>query len=109
MSATSQRSSLSSAAHGRAGRMKSVNIAGQQDSEGGWIPISFSQGQYLQIDLGKEMKITAVETQGADGHDYWVKSYGLQFSVHGHSWSTSSQVCKDRCFRVPFYRKLTMH
>ena len=88
MSASSQRSSLSGATHGRAG-----NYPEKSRSEGGWIPSSFSQSQYLQIDLRKEMKITAVETQGADGPNYWVVSYKVQFSRDGRSWSTSSQVC----------------
>lgn len=92
MSASSQRSSLSGATHGRAD-----NYPEASRSEGGWIPSSFSQSQYLQIDLREEMKITAVETQGADGPFYWVKSYKVQFSRDGRSWSTLSQVNQDEC------------
>ena len=47
----------------------------------GWIPSSFSQSQYPQVDIGKKVKITAVETQEADQHNYWVKTYQVQFSV----------------------------
>ena len=92
MSASSARSSLSSAKHARANGIKVSNTKGIPDSDGGWIPSSFNQGQHLQIDLGKKMKVTAVETQGADGHNYWVTSYQVQFSQDGNSWSTLSQV-----------------
>ena len=95
MSATSQKSPLSDAKDGRIGRRKTINVRGETDSEGGWIPSSFSQGQYLQVDIGKKVKITAVETQGADQHNYWVKTYQVQFSVNGDSWTTVSQVCRD--------------
>ena len=92
MSASSARSSLSDAKHGRANGVKVSNVRGMSDSEGGWIPSSFNQQQYLQIDLGNKMKITAVETQGANGHDYWVTSYRVQYSQNGQSWTTLSQV-----------------
>ena len=95
MSATSQKSPLSGAKDGRIGRRKTINVRGETDSEGGWIPSLFSQSQYLQVDIGKKVKITAVETQGADQHNYWVKSYQVQFSVNGDSWTTVSQVCRD--------------
>jgi hypothetical protein len=92
MTASSQRSSLSSAQHGRANGRKASNVSGLPDSDGGWIPRHSNQNQYLQIDLGSKMKVTAVETQGADGHDYWVQSYKIQTSYSGSSWSTLSEV-----------------
>ena len=92
MSASSARSSLSTAKHGRANGRKVSNVDGMPDSDGGWIPNSFNHDQYLQIDLGTKMKVTAVETQGADGHSYWVTSYQVQFSEDGSSFSTLQQV-----------------
>ena len=100
MSATSQKSQLSGAKHARIGRRKTINVQGETDSEGGWIPSSSSHSQHLQIDIGRKVKITAVETQGADQtkgdqRDYWVKTYQLQYSVDGGSWSTVPQVCRE--------------
>ena len=95
MSATSQKSQLSGAKHARIGRRKTINVQGETDSEGGWIPSSSSHSQHLQIDIGRKVKITAVETQGADRHDYWVKTYQLQYSVDGGSWSSVPQVCRE--------------
>lgn len=96
MSASSARSSFSSAKHARANGVKARNIKGVPDSDGGWIPSSFNHGQYLQIDLGMEKKITAVETQGADGHDYWVKTYQVQHSNDGNTWITLHQVNNEK-------------
>ena len=100
MSATSQKSQLSGAKHARIGRRKTINVQGETDSEGGWIPSSSSHSQHLQIDIGRKVKITAVETQGADQtkgdqRNYWVKTYQLQYSVDGGSWSTIRQVCRE--------------
>ena len=92
MTASSQRSSLSGAKHARANARKVSSVQGMPDSDGGWIPSASNQNQHLQIDLGAKMKVTAVETQGADGHDYWVTSYRVQTSESGSSWLTLSEV-----------------
>lgn len=90
--ASSARNSHSGAKDGRANRRKIRNVDGLPDSDGGWIPSSFNRNQYLQIDLGRIMKVTGVETQGADGQSYWVQSYKIQHSSNGQTWSTLPQV-----------------
>lgn len=42
--------------------------------------------QWLQIDLGKRMEVTAVATQGGYGSSDWVSSYLLMFSDGGRNW-----------------------
>ena len=90
--ATSERSHLSGAKHARANTRKLSNVRGMPDSDGGWIPSSFTHGQFLRVDFGKKMKVSAVETQGADGHNYWVTQYHLEYSQNGHSWTKYPQV-----------------
>ncbi|XP_078348103.1 sushi, von Willebrand factor type A, EGF and pentraxin domain-containing protein 1-like isoform X1 [Oculina patagonica] len=41
-----------------------------------WCP---SQKIYLQIDLGKDYKLTAIATQGGEGRKTWVKMYRISF------------------------------
>ena len=54
--------------------------------------------EWLQIDLGERMEVTAVATQGGYGSSDWVTSYLLMFSDGGRSWKQyrrdeSSRVC----------------
>lgn len=92
LSSSSSMNVYSGAKEARTNRRKIRNVDGMPDSDGGWIPNAFNQYQYLQIDLGKTVKVTGVETQGADGQSYWVQSYKLLHSENGNHWSTLVQV-----------------
>lgn len=46
-------------------------------------PISEVVADYLQIDLGRELEVNAVATQGAESRPAWVSQYQLAFSNDG--------------------------
>ena len=50
---------------------------------GAWIPKTQDMGQWIQVDLGKYTKITAIATQGRQDSAQWVKSYSISYSVNG--------------------------
>lgn len=69
--------------------------------EGGWSPecalasstavVAGQQSggctsQYLQVDLGRELEINAVATQGASSRPTWVTQYDMSFSNDGIHW-----------------------
>uniref|UniRef100_A0A8C5LGK2 Contactin-associated protein-like 5 n=1 Tax=Jaculus jaculus TaxID=51337 RepID=A0A8C5LGK2_JACJA len=58
---------------------------------GGWSPADSNAQQWLQMDLGNRMEITAVATQGRYGSSDWVTSYGLMFSDTGRNWKQYKQ------------------
>ncbi|TEA38475.1 hypothetical protein DBR06_SOUSAS110373, partial [Sousa chinensis] len=58
---------------------------------GGWSPLVSNKYQWLQIDLGERMEITAVATQGGYGSSNWVTSYLLMFSDSGRNWKQYRQ------------------
>ncbi|XP_034369001.1 contactin-associated protein like 5-2 isoform X2 [Arvicanthis niloticus] len=58
---------------------------------GGWSPADSSAHQWLQLDLGSRVEITAVATQGRYGSSDWVTSYRLMFSDTGHNWQQYMQ------------------
>ncbi|XP_059136413.1 contactin-associated protein like 5-1-like isoform X3 [Peromyscus eremicus] len=58
---------------------------------GGWSPADSSAQQWLQMDLGSRVEITAVATQGRYGSSDWVTSYRLMFSDTGHNWQQYKQ------------------
>ncbi|XP_058520148.1 contactin-associated protein-like 5 [Ochotona princeps] len=58
---------------------------------GGWSPANSSAQQWLQMDLGNRVEITAVATQGRYGSSDWVTSYSLMFSDTGHNWKQYRQ------------------
>ena len=50
---------------------------------GAWSAKYNNANQWLQVDLGKISKITAVATQGRQENSQWVKSYTLEYSLYG--------------------------
>ncbi|XP_075385400.1 contactin-associated protein-like 5 isoform X1 [Tenrec ecaudatus] len=58
---------------------------------GGWSPADSDAQQWLQVDLGNRVEITAVATQGRYGSSDWVTSYSLMFSDTGHNWKQYKQ------------------
>ncbi|XP_057361410.1 contactin-associated protein-like 5 isoform X3 [Manis pentadactyla] len=58
---------------------------------GGWSPADPSTRQWLQLDLGSRVEITAVATQGRSGSSDWVTSYSLMFSDTGRNWKQYKQ------------------
>ncbi|GAB1298312.1 Contactin-associated protein-like 3 [Apodemus speciosus] len=63
----------------------------RRDGAGGWTPLVSNKYQWLQIDLGKRMEVTAVATQGGYGSSDWVTSYLLMFSDGGRNWKQYHQ------------------
>ncbi|XP_001627720.3 lactadherin isoform X2 [Nematostella vectensis] len=57
----------------------------------GWMPKENLAGEYLQVDLGREMEVARVATQGRNGFNHWVTSYKITYSSDLESW----QVCKE--------------
>ena len=75
---SSKKSSASASRYGRLGTKAVLGV-----NFGGWMP-SIKQGSYFIVDFLNKLKITGVITQGRDGHDNWMKTFKLQFSVaHG--------------------------
>lgn len=68
-------------------RCLSVPLSGA----GGWSPSDSNAQQWLQMDLGHRVEITAVATQGRYGSSDWVTSYSLMFSDTGHNWKQYQQ------------------
>ncbi|XP_058551846.1 contactin-associated protein-like 3 isoform X3 [Neofelis nebulosa] len=58
----------------------------RRDGAGGWSPRVSDKYQWLQIDLGERMEVTAVATQGGYGSSDWVTGYVLMFSDGGRNW-----------------------
>ena len=50
---------------------------------GGWSALRNDFDQWLQVDLGGEIRVTRVATQGRNGFDQWVTKYRLQYSYGG--------------------------
>uniref|UniRef100_A0A8C0WP19 Contactin associated protein like 3 n=1 Tax=Castor canadensis TaxID=51338 RepID=A0A8C0WP19_CASCN len=69
-----------------------------QTGAGGWTPRASNKNQWLQIDLGERMEVTAVATQGGYGSSNWVTSYLLMFSDSGRNWRQYRQEGSIRGF-----------
>ena len=49
--------------------------------QGGWTPLQTDLNPWLQVNLGRYVRVTRVATQGRDGFDQWVAKYTLRYSM----------------------------
>ena len=68
---------------------KNANTAenGRLNSGSSWCAGTSDSAPYLQIDLQTLHIICAVSTQGNSQVDQWVKTYKLQLSTDGSTWT----------------------
>ena len=58
-----------------------LNHAAEGRKKGAWSAETNDLNQWLQVDLGRDVKITKYVTQGRQDSAQWVKSYTLSFST----------------------------
>ncbi|XP_059196818.1 contactin-associated protein-like 4 isoform X1 [Centropristis striata] len=63
----------------------------RREGAGGWSPLVSDRYQWLEVDLGRRTRITAVATQGRYGSSDWLTAYLLMFSDTGHNWRQHRQ------------------
>ncbi|KAL4841080.1 hypothetical protein H8958_018676 [Nasalis larvatus] len=84
-------SSFSSSSELSSSHSPSFARLNRRDGAGGWTPLVSNKNQWLQIDLGERVEVTAVATQGGYGSSNWVTSYILMFSDSGRNWKQYRQ------------------
>ena len=87
ITASSQFNSQHAALGGRLNYQAQINSVGAITQIGGWAALTNDVNQYLQIKFSKITQISGVATQGRSDADQWVKSYKLQYSTDGSSWT----------------------
>ncbi|XP_068717618.1 uncharacterized protein [Montipora capricornis] len=60
-----------------------LNMVRSGHKRGAWSAKYNDIGQFIQVDIGKVVKITKVLTQGRSDSDQWVKTYWLSYSLNG--------------------------
>ena len=58
-----------------------LNLAAIRRTTGAWAAKTNNQGQFLQVDFWRNVKITKFQTQGYHDRAWWVQSYTLSYSV----------------------------
>ena len=53
-----------------------------------WCAKRLDTNQWLQINLGKVRRVTAVATQGRSDADQWITTYYIEYSTIGDDWNT---------------------
>ncbi|XP_078576481.1 lactadherin-like [Branchiostoma floridae x Branchiostoma japonicum] len=70
--------------------------AGRLNSASYWAPSQNEVGEWLQVDLGAVARVTGSIIQGSSGS--WIKTYKLQYSMLGISWTTYGFYGSDKIF-----------
>ncbi|XP_046543699.1 uncharacterized protein LOC124253889 [Haliotis rubra] len=63
-----------------------LNQPAQGDYIGAWEAEYNDKNQYIQVDLGRVVEVTAVATQGRDDQNQFVREYTLSSSTDGKTW-----------------------
>ncbi|XP_078668821.1 lactadherin-like isoform X1 [Branchiostoma floridae x Branchiostoma belcheri] len=71
-----------------------LNYKAVSGGEGAWVPERQDRGQWIQVDLGRDLVVGGVVTQGSDdeANPGFVTSYKLSYSLTGDYWITYSNV-----------------
>jgi len=81
------RGQLTASSEYSANHAASQGVLNYQKNSGSWSARTNDLNQWLQVDLGKTMKVARVATQGRySGYDQWVTKYKLQYSDDGVSF-----------------------
>jgi len=65
------------------GRLNNVK---RGHKRGGWSAKRNTRGQWIQVFLGRQSRITAILTQGRQDIDQWVTSYTVAYSNNGRTF-----------------------
>ncbi|XP_078371653.1 sushi, von Willebrand factor type A, EGF and pentraxin domain-containing protein 1-like [Oculina patagonica] len=87
LTASSQLNSQHAALGGRLNAQAQINSQGVTTQIGGWAALNNDQNQYLQVKFGQIYQISGVATQGRADSAQWVKTYKLQYSTDGSTWT----------------------
>jgi len=87
MKASSQYDSKHAPFGGRLNYHAQFNSLGDITQIGGWVPLTADQDQWLQIKFSQIFQISGVATQGRADEAQWVKSYKLEYSTDGSTWT----------------------
>lgn len=83
---------------------------------GGWIPQYNSDGEWVQVDLGKVTEVGGIATQGSASGSYYLTTFDLIYSLDGSVWhsymmrgaaktfrgNTDAHSVREHVFSAPF-------
>ena len=55
---------------------------------GCWRAGTNDQNQWIQVEFDTPSEITAIQIQGRQNNDHWVKTFELTYSNNGKNWTT---------------------
>jgi len=87
MTASSQYNSQHAPLGGRLNYQARFNSQGTVTQIGGWAALNNDVNQWLQIKFSQIFQISGVATQGRADAAQWVKSYKIEYSTDGSSWT----------------------
>ena len=61
-----------------------LNHAAANGKTGAWSAGANDTNQWLQVDFGRNVRITKLATQGRQDYDQWVKTFTLSYTLDGN-------------------------
>ena len=70
-----------------------LNFQAGGGKQGAWSARSNDANQWIQVALKSYIKLTAIATQGRNGHSQWVTMYQLQYGDDGVNFHYYKALC----------------
>ena len=87
MTASSQYGAEYAPSGGRLNYQAQIDSQGDTTQIGGWGALTADVNQWLQIKFSQIFQISGVATQGRADAAQWVKTYKLEYSTEGSTWT----------------------
>lgn len=72
-----------------------------------WVPSKMDTYEWIQVRFLRQVPITGVTTQGEQGANAWVKTYGVRYSLDNQDWNHVRDEYGE--VEVSFYRSRRMN
>ena len=73
---------------------------------GGWRSIRLDNKAWIQVDLGKTMMVSHIQTQGHFNFDQWAKKFTVSYSYNGKSYEDYKDLGGQPKVRCLFYYRV---
>ena len=71
--------------------------------KGGWASKKDAKDNWIQVDLGKTMMLSHIQTQGHFNYDIWTKTFTVSYSYDGKSYEDYKDLDGQPKVRSLFY------
>ena len=83
-----------------------LHSQGRGNKNGGWLSLRFDNKKWIQVDLGKTMMVSHIQTQGYRDRNHWAKKFTVSYSYNGKSYEDYKDLDGQPKVKCLFYYRV---